>query len=148
MKWIIPADLEQFPRIYAVLDPDNVIDEIHENNNKGWSVLGKSRISGITVKTGSNLSVKYALNQNYPNPFNPSTYISYEIPEPVYVEIYIYNIMGQRIFTLVNEDQLPGQYEYKWSGETDTKRYVSSGIYLYQIKAGNYTRTKKMIYMK
>jgi hypothetical protein len=148
MKWIIPHGLPQHPRIYAVIDPDNEIDEIHENNNKGWSVLGKEWIVGVVDKMTPDLPTTYALKQNYPNPFNPITTIKYEIPEPVDVEIRIYNILGRLIYILVDEHQQPGRYEYKWSGETDTNGYVSSGIYLYQIKAGDYIHTKKMVYVK
>jgi hypothetical protein len=88
------------------------------------------------------------LGNNYPNPFNPDTKISYSLAEESAVEITIYNIKGQYIATLVNEIQLPGKYEIVWNGRDGFNREVSSGIYLYRMKSGSYTSTKKMIMMK
>jgi len=90
------------------------------------------------------------LNDNYPNPFNPSTTISYNLAEDSNVELTIYNLKGQRVKQLVSSNQLSaGQHSVEWHGTDDAGENVSSGIYLYKLKAGDkYTSTKKMILLK
>jgi len=85
----------------------------------------------------------FALGQNYPNPLNPQTTISYTIPKPCKVSLKIYNIKGQLVETLVNEDQQPGNHSVVWDSND-----MSSGIYLYRINAGDFTETKKCIILK
>ncbi|MBS4035574.1 MAG: T9SS type A sorting domain-containing protein [Ignavibacterium sp.] len=85
----------------------------------------------------------YNLNQNYPNPFNPVTSIQYSIPEAGFVQIKIYNILGQEVASLVNLEQSSGSYKVIFDA---TK--LSSGVYLYQINVNNYQQTKKMMLMK
>lgn len=90
----------------------------------------------------------YRLDQNYPNPFNPTTLISYELPDPARVKINIYNILGQKINTLVNEVQVHGKHQVIWDGKDQKGRSVGSGIYFYKIVAGDYTCVRKMIMLK
>lgn len=85
----------------------------------------------------------YALDQNYPNPFNPATKIKYSIPQQSFVSIKVYDILGNQISTLVNENKSPGFYEADWNAES-----ISSGIYFYTIKAGSFVETKKMMLIK
>jgi len=86
---------------------------------------------------------KFQLSQNYPNPFNPSTTISYAIPRTSHVEVSIFNLAGQKITTLVKDALSPGNYTITW----DASNY-SSGIYIYQIKADDFIRSKKMLLIK
>ncbi len=88
------------------------------------------------------------LNKNYPNPFNPETTISYSVKNAGPVSINIFNIKGQKIRTLVNEDKVAGNYKVVWKGLDNNNKKVASGIYFYRMKSGNYTSTKKMILMK
>ena len=83
------------------------------------------------------------LYQNYPNPFNPVTQLKYGIPKAERVELTIFNVLGERIVTLVNEEQEAGYYTVGWNGNN-----VSSGVYLYTLKAGDNFNVKKMILMK
>lgn len=85
----------------------------------------------------------YQLMQNYPNPFNPVTTIEYRIPEAGFVQVKIYDILGREVKSLVNIDQSPGSYKVLFNASD-----LSSGVYFYQIKAGNFLETKKMILMK
>ena len=85
----------------------------------------------------------YSLKQNYPNPFNPSTTISYSIAKQTLVTIKVYDIIGREISTLVNEEKNSGSYAIKFDGSK-----LTSGIYFYQIKAGNYVSSKKMLLLK
>nr|HMQ70866.1 T9SS type A sorting domain-containing protein [Ignavibacteria bacterium] len=86
---------------------------------------------------------KYSLNQNFPNPFNPETIISYQIPSDHNVLIKIYDISGKEVLTLVNEYEVAGSYEIKFNGSN-----FASGIYYYQIEAGEFKATKKMLLVK
>ncbi len=92
--------------------------------------------------------LKFELSQNYPNPFNPTTTIKYSIPKEAKVELKIYNMLGQLVRTLVNQEREPGVYEVSWDGTDQSGRNVSSGIYLYQIRAGDFVKKMKMTLMK
>ncbi|HZW39093.1 MAG TPA: T9SS type A sorting domain-containing protein [Ignavibacteriaceae bacterium] len=83
------------------------------------------------------------LQQNYPNPFNPSTKIKYTLPKQGLVNIKIYDVLGNEIMNLVNEEKLSGKYEVEFDGSS-----LSSGIYFYQIQSGEFLDTKKMVLMK
>ncbi|MCL6100238.1 MAG: T9SS type A sorting domain-containing protein [Bacteroidetes bacterium] len=85
----------------------------------------------------------YTLSQNYPNPFNPSTLIEYSIPKGGFVTVKVYNLLGQEVATLVNQEQRAGSYKVDFDA---TK--LASGVYMYQLHAGNFNLTKKMILMK
>jgi len=90
----------------------------------------------------------FELFQNYPNPFNPVTQIQYSLPNPVAVSIKVYNTMGQLVTTLVDHYQLAGTYRIEWDGRDDKGNWVSNGLYIYQMHAGSYTQTCKMILVK
>jgi len=104
----------------------------------------------LTLEVYSTISPyqEFHLKQNYPNPFNPFTKIEYNVPETSKVTIKIYNIKGQFIKTLINEVKEPGDHETYWDGTDDKQRKVSSGVYLYQLRAGNTQKNKKMILVK
>ena len=115
----------------------------------GWVVGSNGLIlhtanGGISsVETENKLPLGFALSQNYPNPFNPSTKIKYSVPQTSRVQIKVYDVLGNEVATLVNEEKPAGVYEANWNAAN-----LSSGVYFYQIKAGNYVETKKMILMK
>jgi hypothetical protein len=92
----------------------------------------------------------YELRQNYPNPFNPVTRIEYSIRAQSQVTLRIYNVAGQLVRTLVNEEQSPRAegYSVRWSGRNDSGRPVSSGVYFYKLTAGSFTQTRKMVLLK
>ncbi|MBD3288077.1 T9SS type A sorting domain-containing protein [candidate division KSB1 bacterium] len=91
------------------------------------------------------LPSSFALHPNYPNPFNPSTHISYEIPKRSPVEIRIYNQLGHEVRTLVNETHDAGSYRVLWDARDNNGNRVTSGVYYYRMKAGNFVRTNKMV---
>ncbi len=95
------------------------------------------------LKSVNTKPISYSLSQNYPNPFNPSTIIKFSIQNPGFVNLKIYNILGQEVATLVNEQLSTGSYSYTF----DASR-LSSGIYFYTIRAGNFVQSKKMILLK
>jgi hypothetical protein len=89
------------------------------------------------------MPIDYLLYQNYPNPFNTTTIIKYSVPQTSNVVIKIYDILGNEIETLVNEEKAMGTYELNWNAEN-----LPSGVYFYQLKAGDFVDTKKMILLK
>jgi hypothetical protein len=89
----------------------------------------------------------YALEQKYPNPFNPSTVINYSIPADGNVELTVYNILGSEVATLVNEFKEAGNYSVEFSTE-DLKSSLGSGVYIYTLKSGSFTQTRKMVVLK
>lgn len=86
---------------------------------------------------------QYRLNQNYPNPFNPTTFINYELPEAGDVKLYIYNFLGQRVTTLVDEQQAAGIYDIQFDASN-----LASGSYIYRLEAGDYFQMRQMILIK
>ena len=91
---------------------------------------------------------QFSLHQNYPNPFNPTTSLRYDLPENNLVNITIYDMMGKQVKTLVNQTQDAGYKSVIWDATNDYGKPVSAGIYLYQIQAGEYIQTKKMVLLK
>lgn len=98
--------------------------------------------------TTDNIEKEYKLYHNYPNPFNPKTTISFSLPVQSHVELKIYTITGQEIATLVNEHKLAGIHSVEWNSNNKSGNTVPSGLYLYCIKAGNFVKTYKMIFLK
>ena len=92
---------------------------------------------------GLSLPTEYALYQNYPNPFNPSTTIKYSVPKLSFVTIKIFNLLGSEVASLLNAEKSAGTYELTWSAVS-----LPSGVYFYQLKAGSYTATKKLLLLK
>jgi len=88
------------------------------------------------------------LRGNYPNPFNPSTTITFSVKESAPVTIGVYNVKGQLVKTLVNEEKASGNHSVVWDGRDNNGRSVSSGVYFYKMNAGKYSSTRKMIMMK
>jgi len=90
----------------------------------------------------------FSLKQNYPNPFNPTTSITYSIPRNEFVRLTIYNMLGQKVRTLVSSRQVANEYRINWDGRDDNGLEVPSGVYFYNMEAGSYVSTKKMVLMK
>lgn len=91
---------------------------------------------------------KFALFQNYPNPFNPSTTVRFSVPEQSPVKITVFNLLGQRIITLVDKVYEPGYHTVVWNGTDSRNRLVASGIFFYEFRAGNEVDIKKMVLLK
>ncbi|MDQ7816896.1 MAG: two-component regulator propeller domain-containing protein [Melioribacteraceae bacterium] len=109
----------------------------------GIAVYNESGIVSVPNVKTLNLPADFKLYQNYPNPFNPSTTISFSLPWSQFITLKIYDILGIEISTLVNEEKQPGNYKIKFDGSN-----LSSGIYYYQISAGQFVETKKFVLLK
>ena len=88
---------------------------------------------------------RFDLHQNFPNPFNPDTRIRYQLPEASHVQLVIFNALGQRIKTLVDQDKDAGWYLEKWDGRDDHGGLVGSGVYFVKLKAGSFSKIQKMM---
>jgi hypothetical protein len=100
-------------------------------------------VSFIEEEQIGELPKEFSLSQNYPNPFNPSTSIQYEICSRQFVSLKVYDILGNEMGTLVNEEKPAGIYKITWYGEN-----LPSGVYFYKLKAGEYIISKKMVLIK
>ena len=116
----------------------------YQNNINGSASLYLTPENTTDVETSSSNEISsYSLSQNYPNPFNPSTQITYQVPANVNVVVKVYNVLGAEVATLVNGMQTAGSHTITFNASR-----LSSGIYFYTIKAGNFTATKKLVLMK
>ncbi len=86
---------------------------------------------------------QFSLKQNYPNPFNPVTTISYSLPEKTQVNLAVYDVLGRKVASLVNKEQESGVYDVEFDG-----RNLNSGIYFYELHAGQYSEVKKLLLVK
>jgi hypothetical protein len=108
--------------------------------------VGRYEPSSLSVE--SQLPGRYQLYANYPNPFNPVTTIRYDLPDASQVKLEVYNVLGQRVVTLVDESQEAGHHQVDWNSADSDGRPVSSGIYFYRLTADEYIETKKMMLLK
>ncbi len=123
------------------------------NDNEGWIVGGGIGYPGVILHTTTggvitdvreeNTVRNFRLYQNYPNPFNPTTTIEYQIPARNFVALKIFDVLGNEVSTLVNEEKEAGRHEYILIAEK-----LGSGVYYYQIISGSYIETKKMVLIK
>ena len=90
----------------------------------------------------------YFLKQNYPNPFNPITTLVYELPEDSFVDVTVYDILGNVVNNLINTNQSSGYKSVQWDATNNQGETVSAGVYIYKIQAGDFVDTKKMIFLK
>ena len=108
-----------------------------------WINAGKPLQNSTNIKSKSNYLQKFKLYQNYPNPFNPLTAISFDMPDKSYVNLRVYNIVGQEIITLVDAVKQAGHYQEYFNASE-----LPSGIYIYKITAGKFASSRKMILIK
>jgi hypothetical protein len=117
-----------------------------------WQFMNPTPGMANTVELSLNNNIvmpdQYILHQSYPNPFNPVTTLRYDLPENSFVNITIYDMLGKEIKTLINQTQDAGYRSVIWNATNNYGKPVSAGIYLYQIQAGEYMQTKKMVLLK
>lgn len=149
--------------IYLVLPDTQIVDEISfgsqpTDSSTGrypdgtgdfvlmfptFSAANQSGVTSIGDDQQSEIPSQFSLEQNYPNPFNPTTTIGFTLPNAGKVRLTIYNILGEQVFTLVNDYLTAGEYKYEWQAAN-----LPSGIYYYNIKSGSLSKTKRMILLK
>ena len=150
---------------YDLTEKDQSLFSIYRYEENGWekqaSFMDENSICAQVKKLGvyrlvydakqehiAGIPKTYQLSQNYPNPFNPQTLIKYDLPEPGPVNITVYNILGQKVKTLMDEHQEMGYKFVYWDGKDEEGKEVASGIYFYKIKTKEFEKTKKMVLLK
>jgi|GEM_PF-3628332 len=130
----IPAGLHVQSRSHGLHLQEQLMDE-----------FGRHHATGSTIAA---VPKTYKLYQNYPNPFNPNTEIRFDLPEMVKVQIKIFNTLGQEVITLIDDIRLAGAYRIMWDSKSASGIQVASGVYIYQIKAGNFVDSRKMMLIR
>lgn len=125
-----------------------------DNTAEGWTTFMHDRFNtgmyGFKVPTPSiNMPpVEFALLQNYPNPFNPTTTISFDLHCAVHVKLCVFNVKGELVATIANRPMTEGRKEISWNAKDHSGREIASGLYFYNLVAGDFVQTKKMILLK
>jgi hypothetical protein len=117
----------------------------------GWVFTGDGALVPLLLPKAQRLELPptaFRLLQNVPNPFNPMTTIAFELPENTEVNLAVYNLVGQRVRVLVLEARGAGRYQVIWDARDDLGRDVSSGVYFYRLKAGDYLATRRMLLVR
>lgn len=116
-------------------------------HGRGMFSASWSTTTGV-ADNGPQAPGSFKMEQNYPNPFNPSTTIKYQIPAASNVRVTVFDITGRQVAELVNDFQQAGHYEVTWNGKSISGAQAASGVYLYTIQAGSYSKTLKMMLVK
>lgn len=151
IDWNIPETVPDSSRIYVVIDPENLISEIHEDNNKGWMLLQVPGGLPVEIEQSDfekDCPERYQLYSNYPNPFNPTTTIGFDLPKQSQIELTIFNLLGQRIKILAEGYWPAGYHSVQWDGTDLSGWPVSSGMYLYRLSTDDDVQTRKMVVIK
>ena len=106
---------------------------------------GHFALSLQTLSRGTALPTDFALGQNYPNPFNPSTIIPYQLPAAGHVRLEVFNVLGQRLATLVDAERAAGMHTAQWDGTDATGRAMGAGVYIYRLSSGGMTESRRMV---
>ncbi len=134
-------------------NPDSIAARIVDQNDStfygpvDFTPFIQQDPTGVNV-TGTNLPLTLELLPNYPNPFNPLTNIEFRMAEPGFARLAIYDLLGKRVKTLVQENLAPGVHTVQWDSRDNLGRPVASGVYLYRLDMGEFSQTRKMVLMK
>lgn len=140
--WILIGN-EDGPRTAKRFDSkDNPAEE-----NRPVLTVSFTNATSVEDK-GNDLPTDFRLAQNYPNPFNPETSIEFELSRTVQAKVEIYNLLGQKVATLLDETRAAGAHELRWDGRNDLGGIVAGGIYIYRLKAGDVTLSRRMLLLK
>jgi len=137
------------PNLISFSDSNLTPGQYYAYRLKAFTGIVESNYSNefeiVIVSINSEIGIpnKFELFQNYPNPFNPSTQISYQLPENSFVNLVVYNIIGQKVAELVNQEKTSGKYSVKFDASN-----LPSGVYIYKLQAGEFSSVKKMLLTK
>ena len=121
------------------------LTKLHQSVGTTTDETGHFTLSLPTSAPGSALPQGFALGQNYPNPFNPSTIIPYQIPTAAHVRLEVFNVLGQRVATLVDAERPAGFHAAKWDATDATGQAVGAGVYFYRLVSGGTTTSRRMV---
>lgn len=127
-------------------DP-NATENILENVVNGTYTI-EGNATAVRDRISDQIPTTFALYQNYPNPFNPETKIQYDLPKSSQVKIEIFNMLGQKIRTLVDEGKAAGSYVVVWDGRKDNGEAVASGVYIYRLRTDGFVKSRKLLLLR
>jgi hypothetical protein len=127
--------------------PDSSLEVTTYFNNEIWQKLNQVICNTNIINEFNSTPTKFSLEQNYPNPFNPSTNIGFLIYDGGFVSLKVFDILGNEVATLVDEYKSAGEYKVKFNTSSGIRDLVS-GIYFYQLRAGSFVQSKKMILLR
>ncbi len=143
VKWnIVSGDTKQFVLAEAKGGKSVTL------KGSGEATFSKSEMLFLTVSDGGVMPNEFSLSQNYPNPFNPSTQFVVGVPQAAHLEVGVYNILGQKVATLVNENRDAGFHTVVWNSTLENGMFASSGVYFVKMNAGEFSAVKKIVLMK
>ena len=128
------------------MPPNNQLPSSNIDLIAAW--IDEGALEELNIKNNKALPERFTLHQNYPNPFNPVTNFDYDLPEDAMVNITVFDMMGKVVRTLVNDQQSAGYKTLQWNAMSNSGQPVSSGLYIYTIQAGEFSKTRKMILLK
>jgi hypothetical protein len=132
---------------FEISNPENISVEkivlVDIMNNK----VGTINVE-IFYNNAPEIPVDYSLSQNFPNPFNPSTSVNFSVPTSGLVTLKVYDMIGQEVATLFSGNAERGTYTLVWNGKDNSGNFVSSGSYIYRMTSGDFTQSKKMLFLK
>jgi hypothetical protein len=144
------AAARKFPLPDGIRQCDNYLDLLHQkgigtNQMSEIELVGDGAglVTNVRNTRGSTPPTDFQLYQNYPNPFNPSTTVTFYLPRTMHVHIRLYDVTGQEVETLVDGEVPAGMHEFRWMAKNR-----ASGMYVYEMQAGGYVESKKLIYQK
>jgi hypothetical protein len=142
--------LENDTNLVNLYYKDSLVNRARQDSSliRADAIIIQETLTGVEYEILPNIPTKYDLSQNFPNPFNPTTRIRFDLPNSVNVQLRIYDILGREVRTLVNDNHGAGSYTVTWDGKNNAGTLVSSGVYIYQVRAGEFISTKKMLLMK
>jgi len=137
-------------RVYGVPSDEDTAYVVIQTNDPSLPVADVLVTRGLLTGIGDleTLPTTYDIAQNYPNPFNPTTTIKYQLPHVTDVKLVIYNVLGQRVRTLVNNRMEAGYHSLVWDGLNQQGSTVASGVYIYHFQAGDFQKTMKLMLLK
>jgi hypothetical protein len=142
-KFLTDSNFVSHPVIYFH------VKAIKGDDESAWSeVATYPPEGGAAVSDGNAVPREFELSQNYPNPFNPVTRIMFRLPEAGRVTLRIFNIKGELVKTLIDRDLRAGEYSLDWDSSDGSGRGVASGVYFYQIRAGQVSASRKMLLVR
>ena len=136
------------PHSYSYIDRAVEPDNTYFYKLADVDFNGTMEFHGPVSATLGSLPTEYDLAQNYPNPFNPNTSIGFALPEAGLATLTIYNLIGQRVRTLISKSLEPGEHSVQWDGMDEQGEPLASGVYLYRLQAGEFSAVKKLTLMK
>ena len=160
---------EQWIKIYGSSSGWEYASSIQQTSDGGYIVAGQTDSYGtgrydmwilkldengngpgpVGISNSNNDQFKgFSLSQNYPNPFNPVTTIEYQLPTDAYVTLRIFNITGELVETLIEEQQIAGYHKIQWNGRDETDNTVAGGLYLYHLRADGFSQSNKMVLIR